>query len=224
MESCWTNKAQTRREARKEDRRAAIITVAQASFLEQGYAGTSMSAIAATLGGSKGTLWSYFPSKEALFSAVLESATAEYRERLKVLLHPGDDLRATVERFCRGFLEKVTSPEALALHRVIQAEGARFPELGPIFFERAPMMTLRLLSGFLEEHMARGGLRADDPLLAARALVSLCIGGHHQRMMWRVETRDPAKIEADACFAADIFLRAYAPAKEDPKGGDAGAS
>jgi len=224
MESCWIKRGQGRREARKEDRRAAIVSVARASFLDHGYAGTSMSAIAATLGGSKGTLWSYFPSKEALFIAVLESATAEYRERLKVLLDPGDDLRTTVERFCLGFLEKVTSPEALALHRLIQAESARFPELGLIFFERAPMMTHKLLAAYLAEHMASGGLRKDDPALAARALVSLCLGGHHQRMMWHVEERDAAKIEADARFAADIFLRAYAPTEEDPQEGDAGAA
>lgn len=219
MENCWIKKGQGRREARKEDRRAAIIAVARDSFLEQGYDGTSMSAIAAMLGGSKGTLWSYFPSKEALFSAVLESATAEYRERLKVLLDPGDDLRATVERFCRRFLEKVTSREALALHRLIQTEAGRFPELGQIFFERAPMMTQKLLAAYLAEHMASGGLRKDDPALAARALVSLCIGGHHQRMMWHVEELDAAKIEADARFATDIFLRAYAPAEEDPQEG-----
>ena len=45
----------SRREARRLTRREAILDVAQASFMEYGYAGTTMSAIAAMLGGSKGT-------------------------------------------------------------------------------------------------------------------------------------------------------------------------
>jgi hypothetical protein len=51
----------SRREARRLSRREAILEVAERSFLEQGYAATTMSAIAAELGGSKGTLWSYLP-------------------------------------------------------------------------------------------------------------------------------------------------------------------
>ena len=62
----------SRREARRQSRREAILDVAAQSFLEHGYAGTTMSAIAATLGGSKGTLWSYFASKEVLFAAVID--------------------------------------------------------------------------------------------------------------------------------------------------------
>ncbi|MDF0541717.1 TetR/AcrR family transcriptional regulator [Sphingobium sp. H39-3-25] len=222
MECRWTSKGQSRREARKEDRRAAILAVAQKSFLELGYAATSMSSIAATMGGSKGTLWSYFPSKEVLFSAVLDSAMSTYRERLKTLLNPGDGLRVTLEGFCRALLDKVTSADALALHRLIQTEGSRIPELGPIFFEHGPMQTHRLLADFIAEHMAKGSLLGDDPLLAARALISLATGGHHQRLMWHVEPLDPAKIEADARFATDVFLRAYGP--EQGQGEDAGAA
>src|SRR4026208_346391 len=65
----------SRREARRRDRRGAIIGVARRSFLNNGYAATTMSSIAAELGGSKGTLWSYFPGKEELFAAVLRETT-----------------------------------------------------------------------------------------------------------------------------------------------------
>jgi TetR/AcrR family transcriptional regulator, mexJK operon transcriptional repressor len=56
----------SRREARPEVRREIILNVAMQSFLKHGYAGTTMSVIAETLGGSKGTLWSYYSSKEVL--------------------------------------------------------------------------------------------------------------------------------------------------------------
>ena len=55
------------REARREDRRDAILNVAHACFVAEGYGATSMSTIAAQLGGSKGTLYNYFKSKDELF-------------------------------------------------------------------------------------------------------------------------------------------------------------
>ena len=41
--------------------------------MEHGYQGTSMSRIAAAVGGSKGTLYSYFQNKEELFAAYMEA-------------------------------------------------------------------------------------------------------------------------------------------------------
>src|SRR5258708_8438615 len=52
-------------------RREAILDVAQQVFLKEGYAAASMSTIAARLGGSKGTLYNYFRSKEELFEAFI---------------------------------------------------------------------------------------------------------------------------------------------------------
>src|SRR5882757_67000 len=131
----------SRREVRRQDRRDTILAVATASFLVHGYAATSMSTIAATLGGSKGTLWSYFPSKEALFTAVLDDLTATYRDQLQALLDPRrGDVRATLKQFAAGFIAKILSCDAIGLHRLVQAEAGRFPEIGAIFYERAPRM------------------------------------------------------------------------------------
>ncbi len=56
----------------RDERRQAMVAIASDVFMEEGYAATSMSAIAARLGGSKGTLYNYFRSKAALFTAVVE--------------------------------------------------------------------------------------------------------------------------------------------------------
>ena len=53
----------------RDRRRDAIIDVAREVFFEEGYAAASMSSIAARLGGSKGTLYNYFRSKDELFEA-----------------------------------------------------------------------------------------------------------------------------------------------------------
>ncbi|WBQ14893.1 TetR/AcrR family transcriptional regulator [Sphingobium yanoikuyae] len=202
--------APSRREARRLDRRQTILEVAARHFLENGYAATSMSAIAAILGGSKGTLWNHFPSKEELFRAVLENATSTYRARLSEILDPGGDLASTLHRTALSLLEKVTSPEAIALHRLIASEGGRFPEMSRIFYEMAPSHTRMLLARFLEGAMDRGQLRRDDPDKAARVLMRLTTSGCHELLLLsQIERVTPQQMESDAAFAVDIFMRAY---------------
>jgi TetR/AcrR family transcriptional repressor of mexJK operon len=202
----------TRREARRLDRRDAIVSVATQSFLKHGYAGTAMSGIAATMGGSKGTLWSHFPSKEELFAAVLDQATSEFRARLSQILDPCGDLEATLRSFCTSLLQKVTSPDAIALHRLVVAEAGRFPEMGRIFFDRVPRLTHALLADFLSGAMDRHLLRRDEPMLAARMLVAMCFSGcHHRLLLGLLDQATPELIAIDADRAIGPFLRAYAP-------------
>lgn len=204
-----TEKAPGKREARKEERRLAILEVAKRTFLESGYSGTSMSAISAELGGSKGTLWGYFPSKEELFAAVLDHATVAYRQQLSSVLAPSADLYATIVTFCRSFIAKITMEDGIRLHRLIAAESGRFPELGEIFFRRAPQPTQQMLADFFAGQMATGHMRDDDPLAAARVLASLCLGGLHQRVLWGIAAASPDEVEREALYAADIFARAF---------------
>jgi AcrR family transcriptional regulator len=201
----------SRREARRQSRREAILDVAQRSFMEHGYAATTMSAIAAALGGSKGTLWSYFPAKDVLFAAVLDRATEAFQEQLTLILNPQDDLESTLRRFARGYLQRITSPEALALYRLVMAEANRFPETGRIFHERATGRTLAAVAAYMAQQMARGLVRNADPQLAAQQLIALCMSGCHRMLLIRlIDSAEPAAIEADAVSAVATFLRAYA--------------
>lgn len=202
----------SKRDTRRQDRRDCILTVAQAYFLEHGYAGTTMSGIAAALGGSKGTLWNHFPSKSALFAAVLERVATRYQARLSQILDPAADLEATLMRACISLIEKVTSAEAIALHRLIIAESGRFPELSTIFFDLAPENTRGLLAAFLDGAMASGRLRPADPMDAARMMIAVAMSGtHNLLLMGQIAKPSPARIQADAALAVETFLRAYAP-------------
>ncbi|MET0251636.1 MAG: TetR/AcrR family transcriptional regulator [Novosphingobium sp.] len=202
----------TRREARREARHDAIVEAAAASFLGHGYAATTMSAIAATLGGSKGTLWSYFASKEVLFGAVIDRATLDFRRQLQAILAPGDDLEATLLRFCREYLNKITSPDAIALHRLVVSESKRFPEVGRTFYERAPALVHTLLATYLAEEMDRGLLCRADPRVAARQLTALCQAGSHMLILiGQLDGATPERVGSDAGSAVATFLRAYAP-------------
>lgn len=207
-----------RRESRRQDRRETIIIAASRHFLEHGYSGTTMSAIAATLGGSKGTLWSYFPSKEELFTAVIDRASADFRSRLSENLDPRGDLSTALRNFSLKLLEKVTSPDAIALNRLVMAEAGRFPEVGRIFHERAPRPTVRLLAHFLSGVMERGQLRRDDPDDAAQILMHMCTARLQQQLLMGLLTETTtAQREKEVDRAVGLFLRAYAPDRATPK-------
>ncbi|MGC4251771.1 MAG: TetR/AcrR family transcriptional regulator [Sphingobium sp.] len=213
MTNCLASSILSRREARRRDRRDAILEVAARSFLENGYAGTTMSGIAATLGGSKGTLWNHFPSKEELFASVLEQKTTAYRAHLSQILDPCGDLVTTLNRVCVSLLEKITSAEAVALHRLVTAEAGRFSEMGKIFYRRGPVQTRTLLADFLSGAMERGQLRKADPETAARVITALITSGCHQKLLvGQIIEATPDMIAADADFAVNIFMRAYMPA------------
>ena len=200
-----------RRAARKADRRRAILDVAERTFIERGYADTSMSTISAELGGSKTTLWSYFPSKEELFSAVLDSKINDFQRELDEALIPVGGTEAALTRFGTILLRKMLHTSSIALHRLIVAEAERFPEMGQAFAERGPDRVRQRLCRYVEEEMANGRLRAGEPLLAARQFVALCQADRYLERLWRPSCRELVHPEADVAAAVESFMAAWGP-------------
>lgn len=200
----------SRRLVRREERRETILEVAKRCFLDQGYAGTTMSGIAASLGGSKGTLWSYYASKELLFGDVLDRVTREFREGLVVALNRDEPLEASLLQVCSWFLGRITNPEGVALHRLVVGEAGRFPEIGRIFYERVLQPVHHLLSRFIATAMERGDLRQDDPDEAANVLTALCTANCHQQLLTGIiDQVSEERAWQLARGAVEKFLRTY---------------
>ena len=198
-----------RREARKADRRRAILEVAERSFLDRGYADTSMSTIAAEIGGSKTTLWSYFPSKEELFMAVLDNKIADFQSQLDEALIPSSGTAVALTRFGRLLLRKVLSPEAIALHRLIVAEAGRFPVIGEAFASRGPDRLRQRLCRYMEEEMAAGRLRQGNGLMASRQFIALCQAGCYLDRLWRDASTLNPDPDGDVDGAVKTFMAAW---------------
>lgn len=198
-----------RREVRKADRRRAILEVAERSFLDRGFADTSMSTIAAELGGSKTTLWSYFPSKDELFAAVIDAKIEVFRAALDEALIPADGPAAALSRFGHVFLNKILTRASIALHRLIVAEAGRFPSMGETFAVRGPDNVRARLCRYLTEEMAAGRLRPGDPLTAARQFIALLQAGCYLDRLWRPARAPDTDIDADVAAAIETFLRAW---------------
>jgi AcrR family transcriptional regulator len=201
-----------RRAARKADRRRAILEVAERSFLRSGYGETSMSTIAAALGGSKTTLWTYFPSKEALFAAVLDGMIGDFERKLDEALTPGGGAEAVLLRFGRVILEKMMNPSSIALHRLLVSEAERVPTMAQAFAERGPDRLRRRLCTWMQGEMEAARLRQGDPLLAARQFVALCQAGCYLDRLWRPIGTVHVDIDTDVRAAVASFLAAWGAA------------
>ncbi|WP_312166262.1 TetR/AcrR family transcriptional regulator [Phenylobacterium sp.] len=204
---------QSKREERRDERRDGILDVARDCFLADGYAATSMSSIAARLGGSKGTLYNYFKSKEELFEAVMQRQCGALAETLFDVDHDGDDVRERLQHFAAKFLALLLTPESLGIHRVVVGESGRFPELGRMFYEMGPKVILTKIAAYLADLMDQDVLRRADPFVAAQQFKDLTISGVLQPRTWGVITGDmtDAEIEDQVNNAVDTFLRAYRP-------------
>lgn len=198
-----------RREAKREERRCAILAIAGRHFQEFGYGGTTMSAIAAELGGSKGTLWAYFPSKEELFAAVLDSWIEQYAPMREP--RAGKDLHQMLVGYCTDFLTIMLSPEVTALYRLVIAEAQRFPEFGRIFYDRAPRRRHQMLARLLDAEIENGRLLPHDTLTASAQLHHSCLFHLFMRNLWGLDPDlAPARIAQDAETAVTLFMRGYA--------------
>lgn len=200
---------QTKARLDRDSRREAILDVAQDVFLDEGYAAASMSTIAARLGGSKGTLYNYFKSKDELFEAFVQRRCVWHHDAL--FGEPGaQDLRAALTHFARAYVRVTLSDVSLRTLRLIIAEAERSPEIGRLFYENGPKRGAERLGERMAEWAGAGLLDIEDPVAAAQFFMGLCKGRYHmQRLCNAMPELTPAQVEQEADRAVRTFLRTY---------------
>jgi TetR/AcrR family transcriptional repressor of mexJK operon len=184
-----------------------LLSAAQDQFERDGFRGASVDRIAAAAGVAKQTIYNHYPSKEALFEAVVRATV----HRVAVTLEAGSgDLRHRLIDYGRALRDKTLSPQGLAFFRTFVGDLTRMPELGAIILREGPMATKARLAEFLAAAMDAGELRRDDPAFAAEMLNGMLVDHDRIRGVLSVEEGvavDPAKVER----IVDCFLRAFRP-------------
>ncbi len=199
--------------SRSDARRRAILDVASEVFLAQGYAATSMSEIAAKLGGSKGTLYNYFRSKEELFGAFIADICQGRATAIFDPLPPIGEGRSVRESLIELGLSLMTflwSEQLIALHRLIFAEVGRFPEIGRMFYDAGPRRGEVRFREYFEVAIAAGRFPSGDPAMAGQRLKDLVMSDVYLRMLWGVlKPLSEAQLREHVARSVDIFLTAF---------------
>lgn len=198
-----------KRESQRLEKRAQIIGIARQHFFEHGFDNTTMSAIAAQLGGSKRTLWSYFSDKEELFAAVVLDTASGIRAQIDLPVGEGDPADR-LTRVCRSVIDRALSPMAIAMFRLIGPLADRRPDISQVFYQRGPGETQRLIGEYLRDNFA-DVLWTTDFRNAGIDLVAFTSAGMHFERMWGLSTAPTMQQkEAQARRGALFFLRVYA--------------
>lgn len=154
-----------------EEKRAAIIGAATGLFLASGYDSTSLARIAEAAGVSKATLFKQFPTKAALFDAIVTESWQV--EDSRGPQPAADDLRAGLTTIGLRYVELLTRPGMSALFRIVIAELPRFPELGEAQFSRGKMPYFESVSRYLAAADTAGTATVGDPDLAATQFLGM---------------------------------------------------
>ncbi len=171
----------SRREQNRLDKQNRLLSAAIKVFADAGYSGASMDVIAAEAGLSKPTLYHYFPSKEALFEAMM----AAPREQMMLAFSaaPGKDLVDQLLEFAWAYADTVMRPDFLSLARLIIGEAHRFPDVGRDYQDSGPDKVLAGLMTFLIAQRDQHRLTFEDPELAAEDFWGLILSAPRNRAL-----------------------------------------
>jgi AcrR family transcriptional regulator len=165
------HRAQPRWRRRKEERPAEILAAALEQFVEHGYAGSKLEDVARRAGVTKGTMYRYYDSKDALFKAVVRETVVPHIAAFEreVSTFEGS-ARELVIRFARGWMERVYRSPISGLAKLIISEAGNFPELVRFYREEVIDRMGSALERVLERGIERGEFRRVDTKSAARVL------------------------------------------------------
>ena len=158
---------------RKEARPAEIVAAALDLFVERGFAATKLADVARRAGVTKGTVYLYFDSKEALFKAVV-------RETIVPVIAQGEafaesftgSARDLVERLVREYWRLVGETRLAGIPKLMMAEAATFPELTRFYYNEVVARGHRLMASVIERGIKSGEFRDVNVLVAAKLAMS----------------------------------------------------
>jgi AcrR family transcriptional regulator len=187
--------------------RQRILEVATELFLAEGYGSTSIEAVATRAGISKRTLYHRFDDKSALFAAVVHEIIAQIRPPAGVPLIEGATLHDVLRRLAGMILRAALSPKALALHRLVTAESARFPELvRAVHGDGSTREATTLISGLLARDLRDSKLNADNRAFAAQQFIFMIVSLPQRRAMGYGTPMTAAELDAWADKTVALFL------------------
>lgn len=160
---------------KQEDTRQRILDEALELFSAKGYDSVSVGEIAKAVGIKAPSLYNHFPSKQAIFDAIVESTAAQYAaDTDKFDIHVQDvqkDVPAFAEITEDALFEKVRQIFEYSLHdetisrfrRMMTIEQFRSPELAALYSNRYVERILRYHAGIFRALIASGEICAEDP-------------------------------------------------------------
>ena len=187
-----------------DERPQQILEAALEVFGEHGLVGARLDDIARRAGIAKGTIYLYFPNKEALFREVVRQTVVA---RIDQLAHdldadPDASAAAQLDACMAQWWRYVHAEPFRVVYRLVVSELHRFPDLVEFYAREVLLRGNRLMGGVIARGVARGEFRPVEPYAAARMLSALFIkhvlwvGGPYQHHMPTLDGLTPDDVFA----------------------------
>lgn len=157
---------------RAEHRPDELLDAALALFVERGYAHTSVAQIARAAGVSKGAVYLYFPSKQALLEGLVKRAVAPAgAAAVAAAQATPDNVRTALTAFLGQLALRLSDPQVVAVPRIVLREAAAVPEIAEMYRRAVLEPALPVLADLIRGGIASGELRPVDPELTIRSIM-----------------------------------------------------
>lgn len=152
-----------------------ILEAARYLFLQRGFHGTSMDALAKRANVSKATLYSHFEDKDALYRALIEDKLAAY-EVSDLSRRMTWDMQDDLVYIARHMLDLIFSDDALEMQRMVVSEVREGSDVPRLFIETGPRRVLGQIASYFDSQKKRGIDYLDDVDEDAELFSALVVG------------------------------------------------
>jgi AcrR family transcriptional regulator len=187
-----------------ERKSALLIDVATDFFVEHGFSGSTIEAIAQAANMGKQAVYTRFTDKESLFSAVIQKLK-EQAVFSELPADNSDPISAGLHRRIRAIFADASNPRAMTITKLAMREGHRFPELVPLLVEGTAERYTRPLAAYIEARKRAGEVRDVNAFDAAGMCLDLIFSDITQSVY--MDKPVPAEeIETGSARIAEMLL------------------
>ena len=161
---------------RKQDRPAEILAAALKIFSKKGFAAAKLDEVAIEAGVSKGTLYLYFESKEALLKAVVMEFVVPHIAKAE---EHADHYEGSIKELMLNLLEQwrvnILETELSGLPKIMIAEASNFPEIAKFYLENVIQRMRDFVTKLIDVGVERGEFRQCNSEYTARAFLTIMV-------------------------------------------------
>ena len=193
----------TPRKRRKEARPPELTAAALALFVEKGFSATRLEDVASRAGVSKGTLYLYFDSKEALFKAVIQEGILPVVVENEAIAakHTGSSFDL-LEKLLDNWWGKIGLTDFAGIPKLMVAEARNFPEVARFYYENVICRGRALVGAALERGMATGEFRR----MEVETTIDVVIAPILMLLIWRFSMACCQNGESDSRLYLQIHM------------------
>ena len=194
------------------ERRQQILAAAFTEFAAKGFKGATIKSIAQAAGlQSPSLIYWYFPTKEDLFQAVLETRLTFFQTVTEINALLDVPPEEALPLLMRAYLSMTEQPEIVEMGRLLFSEVVTRPEMADMFASRFLLHVLDFLKTYFNHQISLGRLRPHDTRASARVLVGMMLPQAFSHILFPVLRADGWSNDMHIAATVDIFLTGLRP-------------